>query len=331
MTCRLLISLLLCCMPLRVQAGEARAGQTATFWPQNERAAPQSQSRKVAVIYFFTGGEGAQAHAEAVERMARQAHHDFGLDVREHRLEREEELADRVEKIAEEDIGLIIVVAPHKIEALMKLPGLYPDLRFSVVGAPAPMFFPNVQAVMFNDEEGAFMMGALAALSTKKDAVSVIGGDDAYARNLAYGYLQGAKYVNAGVKVNRQLGPQAAGDDADVSFVLDPSGGGPAAGEAQRQKREIITFETDLTTQHPGVVLTTLLKHYDLVLYSVLQRYQQQNWKPGNEVVGLGGGYIDYALNASNRQLLDRDIIDRVETLKDLVSQEAVKVQPLAQ
>jgi basic membrane protein A len=241
-------------------------------------------------------------------------------------------LASRVDEIADEEIGLIIIINPRNMDALMRLPSLYPDVKFSIIGVSTPLYLPNVSSMQFKDQEGMFMLGALAAMHSKTGSIGLLASDDGNnTRNLAYGFFQGAQYVNPDIKLSQQFnaGDKAKSsepDSADVLLVMDSALLDSAVRTARQQKLLLIPLDQDLTVQYPGMVLTALLKHYDLAVYTALRNYQHNQWKPGVQMMGLNEGYIDYALDDANRKLFPAGTIDQIERIKDLVSENVIKI-----
>jgi basic membrane protein A len=310
-----------------VWLGGATRAMPPTLWPQDKnRMASAEKAPPVAVIYF-TGS----AHEAMIKNMARQAREDMGLVVDEYALPAEKQLAETVEHIADGKIGLIIILEPHDIDALMKIPGLYPDIDFTIIDVPAPLYLTNVRSMRFDDAEGVFLMGALAALQSKTGSVAFLSrDDDAQSRNLAFAFLQGAHYVAPAMPVARLLGKRMPeGGNADILFLLDEALFDAALRNAKEEHRFVITYDHDRTAQAPGLVLTSLLRHYDLAMFFTLKRYRDHNWRPGNQTLGVGDGYIDYVVTGGNRPLLPKERIEKIESIKDLLSQDIITVAPL--
>lgn len=305
--------------------------------------ASQPNLKPAAVVYFNDGTDIAHEHALMVSRMVRELTSNYSIPIKEVVLPNESQLSATIEKIADENIGLVLIIEPHNNEALAAIPSLYPDINFSIIGASAPLYFTNVRAMHFRDQEGTFMMGALAALRTRTGAVAFASKDDtADARNLAYGFLQGAKHANPEVKVIQLLGlktegtkaaaAKALGDStADIVFVQDDELLEPAAQSARAHKQFLIANNHDVTATYPGLILTSLLKHYDLAMYQTFRSYSRGEWKPGSQTLGIGSGFIDYVLEGNNKALLPKETVEQIETAKDFVSQGLVQVNTLVQ
>lgn len=302
-----------------------------------------AQVRPAAVIYFNSGSRIDAAHAGMIQHMVHEAASNLGVTVNEYALEKESDLPPLMEKIADTDTSLVIIIEPRDIDALMKIPGLYPDIEFSVIGVPRPLYLVNVRSLLFKEPEGAFLMGALAALHSKTGTVSFIGShDDSATRNLAYAFLQGTRYARGDVRIVEQLdskitvrnAPGSRGGDElapDIVFVLDEELLDNAVKSARAQKQLLITYNHTLTGEYPNIVLTSLLKHYDLAIYHTLLSYKRGQWRPGTESMGIGNSYLDYVLDSENKNLIPKEIIEQMEMVKDYVAQGAIQIATLPQ
>lgn len=306
---------------------------------------PQAgESKPVAVVYFNNGSAIANDHAAMIESMIQEAGTNLGLTIEGYALPDESELAGQIEKIADTDTGFIIIIEPHDIEALSRIPGLYPDIKFSVIGIARPLYLTNVRSMLFNEPEGAYLMGVLSALHSRNGVVSFVSKDDNdTTRNLAYAFLQGIRYTRNDVQVIERLGSKTtvrsgnitsemqepAGPNADIVFVLDENLLPAALHTARVQKQLVITNNHSLTDEHPTLVLTSLLKHYDLAMYRTLRSYRRGEWRAGSESMGIGDSSIDYVLDNDNKAYIPKEMIEQIEMVKDYVSQGIITIDSL--
>lgn len=299
-------------------------------WQPGHMPPLSSLPKPVAVVYFTYPYPGEEQHALSIQHMVKQAKTDFGLTVEEHALPDEKNLAETITRLTEEDIGLIIIVAPHDLPALMKIPSLYPDVRFSIIDVHELIYLANVHTMIFKEEEGAFMMGVLAALTSQKGAVACIANEDnAMTRRLAEAFRQGARYARPHIETGLYLGKGAKplDDEADIVFLLDEEFLPTALRKARQRKQRLMLFDHDLTGEYPDSMLTSLIKRYDLAIYTTLKHYRHDHWKPGNQTIGVGeGGYVDYVLNANNKEFIPMQVVEQVEKTKDLIAQSIIGV-----
>ncbi len=323
---------------------------TTAATPLSGYAPPDQQSnallKPVAVIYFKGPGSHSADYSDAMRTMILESGREFKIAINEYALNSEDELAATIDSIADEETGMIVIIEPHKLDALIKIPSLYPDIYFSIIGAQDPMYIINVNSMLFKEQEGTFISGALAALHSKNGIISFLSKEDVPStRNLAYAYYQGAKYINPDIQVIQQLGTRhmfgtstsspamqhqlTKGKSADIVFVQDDELLDTALRQAKEQKQLVIAPSPHAMEQHQGIVLTGLLKHYDLALYAALRSYATRSWAPTTQNIGLGNGYIDYVVDYRNRALFSKDQIERIERTKDLVAQGILKISPL--
>ncbi|NDF14980.1 BMP family ABC transporter substrate-binding protein, partial [bacterium] len=102
---------------------------------------------------------------------------------------------------AEKKFDLIIAVGFHQLEAVRKNAARFPEQKFLLVDEDAKA--PNVRSVMFEEHEGSYLVGALAALHAKSGKVGFIGGMDVpLIRRFQMGYEAGAKKINPKIQLS---------------------------------------------------------------------------------------------------------------------------------
>jgi basic membrane protein A len=322
------------CLTLLAPMAAFAAGESALWMPPSVPPAPDSPLRPIAIVYFNSKSDIDQQHAASIQNMVNRAKNEFGLSVNEYMLAKEDELASAVDKIADSPIGLIIIVAPRSRDALAKIPSLYPDIHFSVIDLDPPEYFPNGNSMVFDENEGLFMIGALAAWHSKSGIIEFISSEDTQlSREMANAFIQGAHYAKPDVDIIQSLDAKTAtGDDAsDIAFVADEDHLQTVLRNARQQKRLLITYDHNMTSEYPGLILTTLIKRYDLAIYTILKTYQQNQWKANSQTLGISDGYMDYTLSSNNTTLLSEDIIDKLERIKDLTARGVITITPLKQ
>jgi len=101
---------------------------------------------------------------------------------------------------AQRDFDLIIGIGFAQKEAVKKVAAQFPQKHFAIVDAEIDA--PNVRSLMFEEHEGAFLVGAIAAMTSKTGAIGFVGGMDIpLIRRFAMGYEAGAKKINPQIKV----------------------------------------------------------------------------------------------------------------------------------
>jgi basic membrane protein A len=168
----------------------------------------------------------------------------------------------------------------------------------------------NVASVLFQEQEGSFLAGALATLvaedssikgMTGKPIIGVIGGTKSVGIDkFIVGYIQGAHAVDpkAEVKVaySNNFGDPSIGlQMAKAMFdgganVVYQVAGGTGLGVIQAAKEAgkfAIGVDTDQDGVAPGFVLTSMIKRTDVAVETMVKDYAENKF-PGGKTVTLG-------------------------------------------
>ncbi|MCY1075945.1 BMP family lipoprotein [Archangium lansingense] len=195
-----------------------------------------------------------------------------------------------------------------------------PDMRFLLVDSPLlsaqgePYSLPNVRTVVFREEEGCFLVGALAGLTTKTGKVGFVGGMEIpLVKRYEAGFRAGVAATNpkatvvinyTGSFTNFALGKQVGQDlltkNTDVVFAaagVDGLGAIQAVKEARDEGKPVYVIGVDSDPSHlaPKAVLSAVVKRVDLVVYEAVKEQVQGRFQGGNQSLGLQEGGITYA------------------------------------
>jgi basic membrane protein A len=96
---------------------------------------------------------------------------------------------------AQRDFDIIIGIGFAQKEAVKKIAAQFPQKHFAIVDAQVDA--PNVRSLLFEEHEGAYLVGAIAAMTSKTGKVGFLGGMDIpLIRRFALAYNAGAKKIN---------------------------------------------------------------------------------------------------------------------------------------
>ena len=97
--------------------------------------------------------------------------------------------------LAQREFDLIIGVGFAQKEAIQKVAAQFPKRHFAIVDSEVEA--PNVRSLMFEEHEGAYVIGAIAAMTSKTGKIGFVGGMDIpLIRRFEMGYEAGAKKIN---------------------------------------------------------------------------------------------------------------------------------------
>lgn len=202
---------------------------------------------------------------------------------------------------------------------------------------------PNVRSVTFKEEEGSFLVGALAGLVAKKTVGFVGGMEIPLIKKFEAGFRAGVKATNPEATVLVQYtgsfdnvghGKSAATDLlAKGSEILFHAAGSDGVGviqavkEARAQGHAVYVIGVDSDQSHlaPGAVLTSMLKRVDFAVWQAASDLTAGTFTAGHSSLGIAEGGVSYApvtIDFPGKS----EAIARVEALKSKVISGEIKV-----
>jgi basic membrane protein A len=243
---------------------------------------------------------------------------------------------------AEKKFDLIIAIGFHQLEAVKANAARFPDQKFLLVDEDAKM--PNVRSVMFEEQEGSYLVGALAALHSKTGKVGFIGGMDVpLIRRFQMGYEAGVKKINPKAEIfanylgvtgeawnNPPKAKELAFDQynrgADIIFVAAGNSGLGVFDAAQEKNKLAIGVDSNQNWVKPGFILTSMLKHVDNAVYDSIKMLQDGKFATGLTRYGLQSKGVDYAMDENNAKLVTADEKKKVDALREDIIKGKIKV-----
>src|ERR1700681_1615746 len=191
----------------------------------------------------------------------------------------------------------------------------YAKRHFSIIDAVVDM--PNVTSVTFKEEEGSFLAGALAAMTTKTKTIAFLGGIDIpLLRKFEAGFAAGAREIDPSVKVlvkyvgsfedvasGKELAGVQFSEGADIIYVAAGKAGLGAIDQVKgRSDAFIIGVDSDQDSIAPGKILTSMVKRVDIGVFRVSQQAAAHKPRPVHLTLGLkegGVGLTDFKYTKS--------------------------------
>ena len=293
-------------------------------------------------IVLDVGGLGDKSFNDGAYAGAVRAEKELGARIR---LIEPGEGTDReagLRLLAAEKMDIVIGVGFIFTDDVTQLAKEYPNVNFADVdyslstdkdGKPVPPP-PNVAALKFKEEEGSFLVGALAALVGQSKKVGFVGGMDVpLIWKFESGYKAGVKAVcpdctvvtqYAGVTPDAFRNPGKGKELAlnqyqqGVNVIYHASGStGLGVFEAARQTgKYAIGVDADQYAEAPGRILTSMVKGIDVAVFDMIKRARDHTFKGGIYTFGLPESGVGYVYDEHNRALIPDSIRQRVELLK---------------
>jgi basic membrane protein A len=241
---------------------------------------------------------------------------------------------------ARPDIALIFGVGFIFTDDINNVAKEFPDKKFACIDysiTDPNAIPPNVLAVEFREEEGSFLVGAIAGLKTTTNKIGFIGGvESPLIKKFENGYVQGAKYSNPNVEVftsyisvtpegfknpgkAQEIALSQYNKGADIIYHASGLSGLGLFEAAKEQKKFAIGVDMDQWNEAPGQVITSMIKQVSEAIYGTIKLFKEGQFKGGIKVFGLSDNGIGYVYDDNNKALLSKDIINKVEAIKEKI------------
>ena len=204
----------------------------------------------------------------------------------------------------------------NAVEAVAKA---NPNAKFLLIDSPIldakgePSTLPNVRTVVFREEEGSFLAGALAGLVAKEKLGFVGGMEIPLIKKFEAGFRAGVKTTNPKAQVlvtytgsfdNVAAGKQVAQDllakGAEIVFQAagsDGLGAIQAVKEARAAGKTVFAIGVDSDQAHlaPDAILTSMMKRVDLAVWEASKDLVDGKFTATNQAMGLKEGGVSLA------------------------------------
>src|SRR5271169_5593345 len=286
---------------------------------------------KPAVVYDL-GGKFDKSFNEGVFNGATKFKKESGVDFRDIEIQSDAQREQVLRKFAKDGFNPIVMPGFAWATALDKVAGEFPDTKFGIIDMVVDK--PNVQSIVFKEHEGSFLVGVLAAKTSKTGKVGFVGGMDIpLISQFECGYAQGVKYVNAKDEVfanmtgttpaawndpvkGGELAKSQIGQGADIVYAAAGATGQGVLKAAADAGKLGIGVDSNQNGLFPGKVLTSMLKRVDVATYNSFKAAKDGTWKAGVQVFGLKNNGVGYAEDQWNKAILTDDAKKAAEAAK---------------
>lgn len=288
-------------------------------------------------LVFDVGGRGDKSFNDAAYAGLEAAEHELGI--RFTTLETSEG-ADREAQLRQLAAGpaqLVIGVGFLFTDDIRSLAAEFPDKKFACVDYtvnPGDTLPPNLVALKFKEEEGSYLVGALAALVSKTGKIGFVGGMSIpLIKKFEAGYVAGARAANPRVEVlvkyagntgnafkdptkGKELALAEYHAGADVIFHASGSTGLGVFEAARALKKLAIGVDSDQHDEAPGFILTSMVKRVDIAVLETIRAVHEGRFEGGVRTFGLADDGVKWVYDDRNKALVPDAVKARVDTLR---------------
>jgi len=319
-------------------ASLAGAAILATFVParSSEPVARSTKPKARVGLVFDVGGRGDKSFNDAAYLGVSRAEKELDIEASYLEPASTEDREAALRLFAARGFDLVIGVGfifSSDIDAVARA---YPGTRFAGVDyAPGPHGIPdNVAALAFREEEGSFLVGAVAGLMSKSHHVGFVGGmTGPLIRKFEAGYEQGVKAACPSCVVHAAYAgptPDAFRDPAKgkalanaqiaagSDVVYHASGAtGHGVFEAAADARVLaIGVDADQYDEMPGTVVTSMIKRGDVAVFDIVKATIDGKFHGGMNVFGLEEAGVDYVHEGPHAAQIPDVVKAKVEALR---------------
>ncbi len=306
-----------------------------------DAAAAPADDRPPGIVYAL-GTKFDKSFNESAWRGAERFKAQTGIAYHEIEIANDNQRVQALSELIRHGAPVVVAVGFDQRAAVETVAGRFPQARITIIDTIVDQ--PNVQSVVFREQEGAFLVGVLGAMASKSGTIGYLGGMDIpIIRRIGEGYAEGARWAVPGIKIIDNVTgttPAAFTDPArgaelarsqfdrgvDVIFAAAGITGFGALQAARDEGRLAIGMDANQNGLFPGTVLTSLVKHVDNAVYDAFSSARAGTWSPGVKSLGLSEHGVDYAIDDNDKALITPRMRAKAEEARALII--AGKIKP---
>ncbi len=298
-------------------------------------------------LVFDVGGIGDKSFNDLAHAGLLKAKRDLGITFEYFEPTQSADRESALRLFAQGDADLIIGVGFLFSDDISSVATDFKDKHFVCVdytwteGAEVP---DNLLGLKFREEEGSFMVGALASMVSATGAIGFVGGMDIpLIHKFEAGYSAGAQYINPEIDVivnyagvtgeafknpakGKELGLSQFEQGADIIFHASGSTGLGVFEAAREKGTLVIGVDADQATEAPGQVLTSMVKQVDISVYDAIKNAKSNCFESGVQVLGLKENGVGYIQNETNSEWFTPEVTARLDQIRALIASGEISV-----
>jgi basic membrane protein A len=293
---------------------------------------PAQAAIKVGLVLDRGGKDDKSFNASAYQGLL-QCKSKFGVETKVVEAPDDTSYETLLRSFAQKDYDLIIAVGFAQAEAVKKVAPQFPKKHFALVDSTVDA--ANVRSLMFEEHEGSFLVGVIAAMTSKTGKAGFIGGMDIpLIRRFEKGFEAGVKKMNpkasvvsnfVGVTGEAWNNPPKAKELALAQFQAGADVVFSAAGASnmgvfdaveEKAGKLAIGCDSNQNWVKPGRIVTSMIKRVDAAVVDTCEAVTKNQFVGGVKRFGLANGGVDFALDQNNEKLLTPAMVQKINDVK---------------
>jgi len=299
-------------------------------------------------LVFDIGGRGDKSFNDAAYKGLVDAKEKLGIDFEVIDPGDGSDRESALRKLAaKKDIGLIFGAGFIFTDDINNIAKEFPDKKFACIDysvTPGKTIPENIEAIEFKEDEGSFLVGALAGYKTKTNKVGFLGGmESSLIRKFESGYKQGVKYANPDCQIlsgyvsvspdgfknpgkGKEIALSQFSNGADI--IYHASGlSGLGLFEAARDKNKLaIGVDMDQYKEAPGFILSSMVKQVDQAVLQTAKDFKENKFKGGIKTIGLKENGVSYVYDENNKNLISPEVKIKIDEIRNKIINGEIKI-----
>ncbi len=303
------------------------------------------------------GGLNDKSFNQSADEGVKRAEKEFGVKYTPIEAQKKEDYEPNLQSLIDGGSDLTLAIGFQLADAVKAVAGNNPDSKLCIIDSEVKDA-SNVMSITFKEEEGSFLMGVIAGLTTKTNKVGFIGGKDFDTINkFESGFAAGVKAVNpeaaaglisadgknpgttvkyadsfADTNKGKELATSLYGAGCDV--IYHAAGGcGIGLFQATKELKEAgkdvwaIGVDMDQAVSLPefkDVILSSMMKRVDNATYDATKAVIDGTFKAGHVELGIAEGGVGMAETTKNNTA--PDVIKKAEEFEAQIKDGKIKV-----
>lgn len=295
---------------------------------------------KIAIVYDV-GGRGDLSFNDMAYLGASKAAKDFNLELKEVQSKQESDYLPNLRSLAKSgEYTLIVAVGFMMTDAIKQVADEFPDQKFAIIDGYVPDK-SNVMSVLFKENEGSALIGALAGLIAANDGKDTVGVVLGIEIPVLYKFEGGYRF---GVAWAEDYYKQKEGKDIGIQILYTYTGSftdpakGKTAAQAQLGQGAWVIYQVagavglgvfDAISEYlqsqgkefgppfavgvdsaqdwikPGVIIASMMKRVDVGVYKAVEEAVRGTFKGGIVELGLADGGVGVSTIGDIKEMLD--------------------------
>jgi basic membrane protein A len=313
--------------------------------PGAERAAGKKRTR--VGLVFDVGGLGDKSFNDGAYKGLLRAESELDVEVRYIEPGDGSDRESALRQLAAAGYDLVFGVGFIFTDDIRAAAKQFPSVKFACIDMsvmPGQEIPPNLVGLRFKEEQGSFLVGAVAGLTTKAKKVGFVGGMDIpLIHKFEAGYTAGVRQVcpdcaiyaaYAGTEpkafadpgTGKELALSQYDRGADIIFHASGKTGQGVFNAAESRGKLAIGTDADQFRDAPCCVLTSMIKGVDVAVFETIRDVAAGKWQGGVRELGLAEDGVGYVFDENNAKWIPEAVHEKVEALKKAIIDGKIKV-----